>query len=206
VANQHRDSSAKVSFIIVSEASFANRHSVDIFWSKAQEPPQPTTVSEIEIIADPYHFTFTMNGVATPDSKQSEAYIATAALYYTFSGNAKEEKVGIRLPPVWRDLWSNLAEARKNQIDSQDRAVVKDLRALVRERHDQELEDGVILQGAFRGRGAGRNQLESGDDGSQDRARQTGGNAEYYQKIWFDKSNTPKYQKMLARLSRSFYK
>ncbi|KAH6899625.1 P-loop containing nucleoside triphosphate hydrolase protein [Thelonectria olida] len=196
-ACRSRDSSAKVSFIIVSEASFANRHSVDIFWSKAQEQPQPTTVSEVEIISDPYHFTFTMNGVATPDSKQSEAYIATAALYYTFSGNAKEEKIGIRLPPVWRDLWSNLAEARKNQIDSQDRAVVKDLRALVRERHDQELEDGVILQGAFRGRGAGRNLPDSGDDGSQDRARQAGGNTEYYQKIWLDKSRTPKYQKML---------
>lgn len=194
-----------MSFITVSEATFANRHSVDIFWSKAQEQPQPTTVAEIEIITDPYHFTFTMNGVATPDTKQSEAYIATAALYYTFSGNTKEEKIGLRLPPVWRDLWSNLAEARKNQIDSQDRAVVKSLRALVRERHDQELEDGVILQGAFRGRGAGRTLHDSGDDASQDRARQAAGNADYYRKIWFDKSSTPKYQKMLVRVHACIY-
>ncbi|KAK7416763.1 hypothetical protein QQX98_004955 [Neonectria punicea] len=178
-------------------SSFANRHSVDIFWTKPQEQPQPATFSDVEIITDPYHFTFTMNGIATPDTKQSEAYIATAALYYTFSVNPKEEKVGIRLPPVWRDLWSQLADARKNQIDAQDRVVVKDLRALVRERHDQELEDGVILQGAFRGRGAAKNMHESGDDATQDRARQGAGNTEYYQKIWADKSGSRKYKAML---------
>lgn len=139
-----------------------------------------------------------MNGIATPDTKQSEAYIATAALYYTFSGNPKEEKVGIRLPAVWRDLWSELAEARKNQIDAQDRTVVKDLRALVRERHDQELEDGVILQGAFRGRGAAKNLHDAGEDGSQDRARQSASNSEYYQKVWADKSSSRKFQIMLV--------
>ncbi|KAH7148958.1 P-loop containing nucleoside triphosphate hydrolase protein [Dactylonectria macrodidyma] len=196
-ACRSRDASAKVSFIVVSEATFANRHSVDIFWSKPQDQPQSSTLDEVEIITDPYHFTFTMNSIATPDTKQSEAYIATAALYYTFSGNVKEEKVGIRLPPVWRDLWSQLAEARKNQLDAQDRAVVKDLRALVRERHDQELEDGVILQGAFRGRGAAKNLHDSGEDGSQDRARHNPGNSDYYQKIWADKSSSRKYQTML---------
>lgn len=196
-ACRSRDASAKVSFIIVSDATFANRHSVDIFWSKPQEQPPPVTLSDVEVITDPYHFTFTMNGIATPDTKQSEAYIATAALYYTFSGNPKEEKVGIRLPPVWRDLWSELAEARKNQIDAQDRTVVKDLRALVRERHDQELEDGVILQGAFRGRGAAKNLHDAGEDGSQDRARQSASNSEHYQKIWADKSSSRKYQIML---------
>ncbi|KAI5462733.1 putative ATP dependent RNA helicase [Mariannaea sp. PMI_226] len=196
-ACRSRDASAKVLFTVVSETSFANRHSVDIFWSKPQELPQPTSVADIEIITDPIHFTFTMNGVATPDSKQSEAYAATAALYYTFSGNAKEEKVGLKLPPVWRDLWSELAEARKNQLYAQDRVVVNDLRELVRARHDQELEDGVIIQGAFRGRGAARNMNDSGDDGSQDRSRHNVGNAEYYQKIWAQKASSPKYQKML---------
>lgn len=144
-----------------------------------------------------------MTGIATPDSKQSEAYAATAALYYIFSGNTKEEKVGLRLPPAWRDLWSELAEGRKQQVDAQDRSVVRDLRSLVRERHDQELEDGVILQGAFRGRAAGRNLQDSGDDGSQDRSKQHVGNMEYYQRIWADKSNTRKYQMMLVSIETS---
>ncbi|KAF7553370.1 hypothetical protein G7046_g7117 [Stylonectria norvegica] len=196
-ACRSRDASAKISYISVSDATFANRHSVDIFWGKPQEQPQPSTLSDIEIITDPYHFTFTMVGVATPDAKNSEAYAATAALYYTFSSNPKEEKIGLRLPGVWRDLWAELAEARRNQVDSEDRIVVKDLRTLVRERHDQELEDGVILQGAFRGRGTAKNLQESGDDASQDRSRQPTGNPEYFQRIWADKCNTRKYITML---------
>ncbi|EEU44989.1 uncharacterized protein NECHADRAFT_41135 [Fusarium vanettenii 77-13-4] len=129
-ACRSRDATARVSYIVVSDVSFANRYSLDIFWTKAQELPFPATSSDVEIIADPFHFTFTMTGIATPDSKQSEAYISTAALFYTFSGNPKEEKVGLRLPHVWKDFWTELAEARKAQIDEQDRVVVKDLRAL----------------------------------------------------------------------------
>lgn len=200
---KYRDATAKVSYIIVSDVSFANRHSLDIFWTKAQELPFPVTSSDVEIIADPFHFTFTMTGIATPDSKQSEAYISTAALFYTFSGNPKEEKVGLRLPHVWKDFWTELAEARKAQIDEQDRVVVKDLRTLVRQRHDQELEDGVIIQGAFRGRGS-KILNDSGDDAGQDRSRQKAANEEYYQRIWADKSSTRKFQMMLVSEVASF--
>ncbi|KAF5004351.1 hypothetical protein FDECE_9155 [Fusarium decemcellulare] len=191
-----RDTLAKISCIVVSEASFANRHSLDIFWTKPQEMPPPAASSDVEIIADPFHFTFTMTGIATPDSKQSEAYISTVALFYTFSGNPKEEKVGIRLPHVWKDVWTELSEARKAQVDEQDRNVVRDLRALVRQRHDQELEDGVIIQGAFRGRGL-KVLNDSGDERGQDRVRQNATNAEHYQRIWAEKSGTRKFQTML---------
>lgn len=181
----------------MSDASFANRHSLDIIWTKPQDLPPPAASSDVEVVADPFRFTFTMTGIATPDSKQSESYISTAALFYTFSGNAKDEKVAIRLPHVWKDIWMELAEARKAQIDEQDREVVRGLRALVRERHDQELEDGVIIQGAFRGRGS-KQTTDSGDDSIHDRSRQNVTNGEYYQKIWADKSSTRKFQMMLV--------
>lgn len=138
-----------------------------------------------------------MTGLAAPDAKQSEAYISTAALFYTFCGNAKDEKVGLRLPPVWRDIWTELAEARKNHLDEQDRTVVRELRNLVRQRHDQELEDGVIIHGAFRGRTA-KSLHDLGEDGSQDRARQNASNSEHLQRIWAEKSGTRKYQTMLV--------
>ncbi|KAH7164260.1 P-loop containing nucleoside triphosphate hydrolase protein [Fusarium sp. MPI-SDFR-AT-0072] len=195
-ACRSRDSSARISYSFVSDASFANRHSLDITWTKPQEVPPPAASSDVQLVADPYRFTFTMIGIATPDAKQSESYISTVALFYTFSGNAKDEKVVIRLPHVWKDVWAELAEARKAQIDEQDRDVVRDLRALVRQRHDQELEDGVIIQGAFRGRGA-KHTHDSGDDGGQDRSRQNAANGEYYQKIWAEKSSTRKFQMML---------
>uniref|UniRef100_A0A0D2XNM0 Uncharacterized protein n=1 Tax=Fusarium oxysporum (strain Fo5176) TaxID=660025 RepID=A0A0D2XNM0_FUSOF len=200
-ACRSRDSSARISYSFVSDASFANRHSLDITWTKPQEVPPPAASSDVQLVADPYRFTFTMIGIATPDAKQSESYISTVALFYAFSGNAKDEKVVIRLPHVWKDVWAELAEARKAQIDEQDRDVVRDLRALVRQRHDQELEDGVIIQGAFRGRGA-KHTHDSGDDGGQDRSRQNAANGEYYQKIWAEKSSTRKFQMMLANTSR----
>lgn len=138
-----------------------------------------------------------MNSIATPDTKQSEAYIATVAIFYIFSGNAREEKVSLRLPPVWRDLFSELVEVKKKHLDSQDRTVVRDLRTIVRRRRDQELEDGVILQGAFRGRGTPKGGQDS-ETGVQDRSRLNNAGSDQYRKIWADKSSSRKYQIMLV--------
>lgn len=139
-----------------------------------------------------------MDCIATPDTKQSEAYVATAAIFHIFSGNSREEKVGLRLPPVWRDLFSELAEAKKSHLDSQNRNVVKGLRSIVRQRRDQELEDGVILQGAFRGRATPKGAQDSGDNGNQDRLRLNNAGSDQYRKIWTDKSSSRKYQAMLV--------
>ena len=193
-----RDSSVKINYRVVSEASFANRHSVDISWTKPQEVPLITPGTDVEIIADPNRVTITMATIATPDTKQSEAYVATSAIFYIFSGNTREEKVGLRLPPVWRDLFSELAEAKKNHLDSQDRTVVRGLRTLVRQRRDQELEDGVIIQGAFRGRGTPKGVRDSSDNGNRDQSRPDNTGSDHYRKIWADKSSTRKYQTMLV--------
>lgn len=199
-ACRSRDASVRISYKTVSEASFASRQSVDISWTKPQEIPPPIPGADVEIVADATHFTLTMVGVANPDSKQSEAYAATSALFYLFSGNARDEKTGLRLPPVWRDLFTELTEAKKSHLDAQDREVVRGLRSLVRDRRDQELEDGVILQGAFRGRGNGKSTPGSSESGHQDRTRHNGAHADIYRKIWADKSSTPKYQTMMVSL------
>jgi len=138
-----------------------------------------------------------MKSIATPDKKQSESFIATWALFHiSFGASSKEEKVGLRLPPVWRGLWEELAEARKTALDAKDRDVLRELRSLVRQRHDQELEDGVILQSAFRGRGSARN-LNDPRDGSQEMVRGVTNDPQFYQRIWAQKSGTPRYHAML---------
>lgn len=202
-ACRSRDAAVKIEYTVASEATFASRQSIDIWWTKAQEPPQSVPESDVEVIADQTRFAFTMVGVAAPDSKQSEAYIATSALFHVFSGNTREEKVSLRLPSVWKDLWNEMAEAKKNQLDSQDRDALRSLRTLVRRRHDQELEDGVILQGAFRGRGAAKASQDSSDTGANDRKKQNTANADEYRKIWADKSGSRKYQMMLVRTART---
>ena len=74
----------------------------------------------------------------------------------------------------------------------------KTVRSMVRQRVDQELEDGVILHGAFKGRGTGRNTLNGGDDGIPDRPRGRPEQGDQYIRIWTDKSTSAKYQHMLV--------
>ncbi|UKZ59850.1 uncharacterized protein TrAtP1_001142 [Trichoderma atroviride] len=195
-ACRSRDPSVNIRYTVVSEASFANRHSVDILWSKTQELPHVIASSDVEATIDPTHFTFTMTNVATPDMKQSEAYIATVALFHTFNSNPKDEKVNLKLHPVWRDFWSEMAEAKKSHLDAQDRLVVKQIKALVRQRQDQELEDGVVLQGAFRGRNNGKASSDGVESGHAERTKHIEID-ENLKKMWALKSSRKKYEAML---------
>ncbi|KAI3322622.1 helicase associated domain-containing protein [Xylariaceae sp. AK1471] len=195
-ACRSRDSAVKIAYSLVSESPFSNRHLVSITWSKPQELTVIPEIPCIEQAMFPQHFSFKMTTVSTPDSKQSEAYIATVAMFAVF-GSTKEEKIFLRLPAVWRELWSEFIEDRKNQADAADRVAIKELRTMIRQKQDQELEDGVLLQGAFRGRASQRASKDGGDDSSIDRTGVQAFGPEYYQKIWFDKSNTPRFQAML---------
>ncbi|KAI2640033.1 helicase associated domain-containing protein [Xylaria nigripes] len=195
-ACRSRDSAVKIVYTLVSQTSFSNRHMVSIHWSKAQDPSTITELTSIEQNMSPQHFSFKMTTVSTPEPKQSEAYIATVAMFAIFE-STKEEKIFLRLPPVWRELWSEFAENRKNQADAADRIAIKGLRAMIRQKQDQELEDGVLLQGAFRSRASQRTSKDNSEDTGIDRSGAQALGPEFYQKIWADKSNTPRFQAML---------
>lgn len=194
-ACRSRDSSVKIKYHLLSDVAFANRHAVMITWSKPQEVPAPPEAGDIEVLASPTQFVFKMASIATPDSKQSEAYIATAALFLIFGSSGKEEKVALRLPATWKDFWSELAEAKKSKADEKDRETVRYLRGLVRTRAEQELEDGVLIQG-FKGRGQSKNLTDS-EHSDHERAKRQPLGPEYYQNIWIQKYNTPRFQHML---------
>lgn len=172
---------------------------VSVSWSKAQEGFTAPKISHIESAASPLQFVFKMVSVATPDPKQSEAYIATVALFAIF-GSTKEDKVFMRLPAVWRELWSEMAQEKKAQEDSVDRDSIRNIRFMVRRKKDQELEDGVILQGAFRGRASQRNANDTGDESALERNRNVQ-EPEYFQRIWAEKASTPRFQAMLVRIT-----
>ncbi|KAI0146271.1 helicase associated domain-containing protein [Xylariaceae sp. FL1272] len=197
-ACRSRDSSARIIYSLVSESPFSNRHMVTISWSKTQETDGLPTIPSIESSIFPLQFSFKMTTISTPDKKQSEAFVATIAMFVIF-GSSKEEKIHLRLPAVWRDLWSEMAAERKNQLDAADRLEIKDIRALIRQKEDKELEDGVIISTAFRGRGAQRAAKDGSDDSATDRAGGSGLPPEYYHKIWYDKCTTPRFQEMLQK-------
>ncbi|AEO59389.1 hypothetical protein MYCTH_2307634 [Thermothelomyces thermophilus ATCC 42464] len=191
-----RDSSVRISYHLLSDVAFANRHAVNVVWSKPQEIPPDPEIPELEVFTTPTQFVYKMISVATPDKKQSEAFIATAALFCIFGSSSKEEKVALRLPATWKDLWSEYAEANKSRADEADRNLVRHIRDLVRKRVEQELEDGVLIQG-FKGRGQSRNQADS-DHSDQERLKRQPNDAEYYRNVWLQKSSSPKFQQMLA--------
>ena len=195
----------KLSYKLISEVPFANRHMVTVDWKKPQDILGEQIVPEISVYSSPTRTKLTMAGVATPDKAKSEAFIATYALFHIFGSSSKEDKVFLRLPPVWKDLYLEYSQIRRNQLDAADRGEVRELRSLVRQRRDQELEDGVILQG-FRGRVAARNQSDSKDESSQDRSNKRPRESdERLKEIWAAKSSTPKFQTMLVRCpSRPF--
>ncbi|KAK3682913.1 P-loop containing nucleoside triphosphate hydrolase protein [Podospora appendiculata] len=196
-ACRSRDSSVRITYHLLSDVAYANRHAVSIVWSKPQEVPPAPETADLEALTSPTQFVFKMTSIATPEPKQSEAYIATSALFFIFASSAKDEKVSLRLPSVWKDLWSELAEARKNKADEQDRVAVKHLRDLVRKRMEQELEDGVLIQGAFKGRGQAKNATDS-EQSDHERAKRQPWGPEYYQNIWYQKARTPRFQQMLV--------
>ena len=74
-----------------------------------------------------------MTNVATPDFLQSEAYISTVALYLIFSSSPKEEKSYLRLPSIWREFWSELADKKRTQDDDSNRNILRGLRNLINE-------------------------------------------------------------------------
>ncbi|CZT06543.1 related to DNA/RNA helicase (DEAD/H box family II) [Rhynchosporium graminicola] len=191
-----RDSSVKLTYALTSDSSFSNRHTLRIMWSKAQDIPSLSPPAQIDCISSPKSQTFTMASVSVPDAKQSEAYVATVALFLLFSSSAKEDKVFLRLPPAWRDLWTEFAEAKKEQEDEADRSSIRVFRDMVREKRDQELEDGVLIQGAFRNRNATR-APDNNDESSTDKINKGLLDPQAYQRIWYDKCNTQSYQMML---------
>ncbi|GME40725.1 Helicase [Neofusicoccum parvum] len=143
-----------------------------------------------------------MISVATPGTQQSEAYISVVALFLIFSISSKEEKVYMRLPPTWRDLWAEFAEVQKSLADDKDREIVKDLRSIVQEQVEREDEDGVVLINGFKKRGKGASE-DNRDSDLPIRGNEANENSsERLMEMWKRKTSTPSYQRMLATRSQ----
>ncbi|PQE23976.1 helicase associated domain-containing protein [Rutstroemia sp. NJR-2017a WRK4] len=191
-----RDSSVKLNYTLISDSSFSHRYSLRITWSKPQEPLTDIPLPQIEHGSSSKIQTFAMTSVSTPDARQSEAYIATTALFLIFGSSAREDKVALRLPAAWRDLWTEFAEIKKEKSDEEDRSAIKSFRDMVRAKRDQELEDGVLIHGAFRNRGSTRAQ-ENIDESTTDKGAKSTFTPDIYQRIWAEKSASQNYQRML---------
>ena len=129
----YRDSSAKVSYTLISSSTFSKRHALQVAWSRSQEELAAITIPSLSLSNGHRSTKFTMDSIACPDASQSEGYISTVGLFWIFSSSAKEEKAYLRLPATWKDLWSELADMKRDQESEQDRAVLQEIRTLMDE-------------------------------------------------------------------------
>ncbi|KAJ9659690.1 hypothetical protein H2201_007282 [Coniosporium apollinis] len=196
-ACRSRDSAARLSFKLVSPTTYASRHSLSISWSKAQEVLSASAVPDVWCDWRERAITMTMTTIATPGEHQSECYISTAALFLIFSGSPKEEKAYLRLPPVWRDLWAEFEENKKEHSNAADRDMLKELRNLAHNQRESEEEEDVALMDGFKK----RNQIANGSSNSTEQLNGSDGVGHAYsgelQEMWKRRISTPSYQRML---------
>ena len=74
-----------------------------------------------------------MVSISCPSEAQAEAYISTVVMFLIFSSSPKEERVHLRLPSTWRDLWKELSQSKKDQDEATDRQVLRQLRDMIAE-------------------------------------------------------------------------
>lgn len=190
-----RDSACKVVFQDISSSGHQNRKVVEVRWSKPQEVPFPFAVEAVTHKSNAVATFVSMDAIATPNSQQAEGYVSTLALFIIFPQNSKEGKAFLRLPAVWRDLWTEFATLKKIQEDAIDKEVVRDLKRLVQE-NQSSFEDDIVLLDNFRKRnGVGSKpgsplKGPSRDVGYLDQDEQL-------RDAWAAKSSTPSFHRMM---------
>lgn len=136
-----------------------------------------------------------MTSISTLTSIQSEAYVSTVALFLVFSSFPKEEKAHLRLPPTWRDLWTELSQMRKEQADAADRDVLRSLRSLIVQDEDRVQKSMAHKNGLRR--------VENLYEGTENTpastytAQERADPSSELKSIWLSKASTPSYSRML---------
>lgn len=177
----------------MSASSHSNRQALEVRWSKPQEVPFPFAWDTTTHNSNAYATFVSMDSVATPNSQQAESFVSTLALFILFSQNSKEGKAYLRLPAVWRELWTEFANAKKLQEDEADKQTVKDLKKLIQDNHGA-FEDDVVLSHNFRKRNGTSSKPESPVRGAS--VKDSSEPDEELTRIWTEKSSTASFQYM----------
>ena len=183
-----------------SPSSHTNRRAVEVRFSKPQDVPFQFEWDAVTRKSSPWATFVSMDNLATPTPQQAEAFVSTLALFILFPQSSKEGKSYLRLPAVWRDLWTEFATAKKLQEDEVDKKAVRGLKKLIQENHGS-FEDDVVLLDNFRRRNGTPNRLESPSKSSGGK-ESSNTESQLLQSIWADKSSTPSFQHMaLGRMN-----
>jgi ATP-dependent RNA helicase DHX29 len=134
-----------------------------------------------------------MISIATSTRLQSEAYVSTIALFVLCAGEARDEKVFLRLPPVWRKLWADLLEQREAEIAASDKANLKQIRNLISDRESRPEEGGSLALSMMRQ----KDREDAGRASVTRISRALRMTPEQLRTEWVQKSSTPRYRAIL---------
>lgn len=98
-----------------------------------QEPVVAMSVDKLICQSDARSVKIEMVSISCPTEAQTEAYISTVAMFLMFASSPKEEKVHLRLPSTWRDLWKELSQLKRDQEEAADCQVLRELRTMIAE-------------------------------------------------------------------------
>nr|POE93609.1 putative helicase c15c4.05 [Quercus suber] len=197
-----RDARVRLNYKLISPTTYASRHSLQINWSKDQDILDGLWITRLAGVKSQHRsIIVTAMHEATPEIAQSEAYIATLALFLVFHGSPKEEKAHMRLPPAFRDLWIELTSLKQDSADSADRDIVKGLRGLIN-RHSALTDDDDDEEVVFDATSRRRFDVTSRSSTPQSTTEvPQGDRTEVSQELinlWAYKSGTANYQRMLS--------
>ena len=193
-AVRSRDPGARVTYKMVSPTTYRCRHSVTITWSKDLEVEYDTDISGVNVSLRGILVTFEATTMAAVGVDQSEGFISTAALFSISAASTKEEKVYLRLPSNWKDIYRELLEHRKDRIDADDRGAVKYYRSIVQDQIENEESDGVVLTNRWKSRVQVGTSSSPSNSGYSTPVTENQG----FRELWAQKSATSSYQHMLV--------
>ncbi|KAL1596221.1 hypothetical protein SLS59_007920 [Nothophoma quercina] len=193
-AVRSRDPGARLTFKLISPTTYRCRHAATITWSKDLEIEYDTDTDGATVSLRGIQAVFEATTTAAVSVEQSESFIATVALFSISAASAKEEKVYLRLPPNWRDVYRELLEHRKDRIDTEDRDAVKYYRSIVQDQIDNEESDGVVLTNRWKARNQGGTSSSPSNSGYSTPIPEN----QSLRELWTQKASSPSYQHMLV--------
>jgi ATP-dependent RNA helicase DHX29 len=193
-AVRSRDSNARLLYKMVSPTTYSCRHSLTILWSKSQDIEYDEDVPGVAASIRNLQAKYEATSIATVSVEQSESYIATAALFSISVAVPKEEKVYLRLPSNWRELYREFMDHRKTRIDTLDREAVRHYRSIVLDQIEDDESDGVVLTSRFKLRNQAAVSSSTSNSGYNTPVRELEGLRE----VWAHKTSTPSFQRMLV--------
>jgi ATP-dependent RNA helicase DHX29 len=167
---------------------------VTITWSKDHDFEYDEDITGVTCTLQKRQIKLDATGVAAVSVDQSESYISVAALFSVSAASPKEEKVYLRLPSNWRELYREFLEHRQTRLDAADRDAIKHYRTVIQEQIEAEESDGVVFTNRFKLRNQAATSSSTPNSGYNTPVRQLDGLRE----LWAAKASAPSYQRMLV--------